>query len=527
MSAHPNNNNVVAAVVGSGGGSRREEEQELLFYAAKAIVSGVSAHDVDLTFRAGGGDALRRQINDTAPRMDATLLMALGYRRRRKKEDDSDSDSEETIKIANLLKRHGADVNQRDTSSEMGSNPVNVASDVGRPQFLQWLIDQGAHIDNNRNTCNNSSSSSSTTPTKPIWMAAQNDHAECVAILAKEAIREPMEASRSRFNTLDALSKKGSTAAYVAMERGNPECVGALAMAGADLRRCFPVNYVLQNNIISPNNNNNNNNNDDRRPSVDPNPGIFPQASMDQAVFSFVTSQCANCCCQIAIVTSSSEEENNNNNNNTIKKKACGQCRLAQFCSRDCQRENWKVHKKCCKRFRTGQDLVSKTGSMPEPKNASFGFELEFGEKDHEPATTTTGGDEDEDETTTPDDPSSDRPVVWEYNAGDRGTPDWRRYPLRIEEKLEGMVSSVVVSGGGEGGGSFSSSPPNKYMYRPGVPEDDGFYPSEFRSARPGTNQPPAHASTNYVFFAGDMLEREVFTGAMRAVRRNGSRTIK
>jgi hypothetical protein len=58
------------------------------------------------------------------------------------------------------------------------------------------------------------------------------------------------------------------------------------------------------------------------------------------------------------------------------------------------------------------------------------------------------------------------------------------------------------------------------FMYCPGKPDNDGMYESGRRSAKP-----PSSVATCHVTF-DDMTEREVYTGASRAVRRNGKREL-
>ena len=93
-----------------------------------------------------------------------------------------------------------------------------------------------------------------------------------------------------------------------------------------------------------------------------------------------------------------------------------------------------------------------------------------------------------------------DTHAVWEYDAGGRGRSDWRRFPARIEEKLERMLE--------HGNGRF--------MYRPGIPSSDGMY-EENMSPRA-----PRNVATVYLYYC-DMIEREVYTGAGRRLRRKGS----
>ena len=108
-----------------------------------------------------------------------------------------------------------------------------------------------------------------------------------------------------------------------------------------------------------------------------------------------------------------------------------------------------------------------------------------------------------------PDNYHPDSHAVWEYDAGGRGSSDWRRYLVRIETSLESMSAM-----GYEMGGS-----PN-FLYCPGKPDNDGMCESGRRSAKP-----PSSVATCHVTF-DDMTEREIYTGASRAVPRNEKREL-
>lgn len=418
-----------------------DDENQLLFFFAQSIASGCTARQVETYLdNSPAGMALRRKINDTIPQAHGTLLMVLAGSR--------DGDDDESIRVAKTLKRYGADVNRAD--SVIGSTPLNVAADFGRTRLVRWLVNQGAAIDVHPRI----------TPTLAIYLTCQNNHAQCTGILVKAAL------DQNKVYTLDAKSKKGTTPGNMCMERGRVECMGALTMGGADARQVFAMYWVPPGYSSDPS-----------APQTDPDPNIQPQASMQQTLLSFTTLQCAQC------QTFSPPEL-----------QQCSRCRMAHYCSRECQKQDYDLHKKCCKRLRKGQDLVSTTAtSLPQPANEPFGFTIPFAGDDFKPCRYHDSDDEEEKE-------DSNRPV-WEYNAGSRGNPDWRRYPIRIEESLESMLSI---------GGP-------RYMYRPGNTRAEGMYEPE-RSAKP-----PPNIATNYVYWA-DMLEREFYTGAIRAVRRNGSR---
>lgn len=409
-------------------------EDQLMYTLANAIASGGPASTVEMVMKAGhAGQVMRRRINSTISAFDATPMMMVAAR----------PDDDESVKVAKTLQKFGAEVDWQDTA--IGSCPLFIAADFGKAKFLRWLIEQGAKIDRGTRI----------STTLPVYTSCQNNHLECVAALCKAAM------DQGKLETLNARSQTGKTPGYVSLERGFVECMGALAQAGADLRRVFAVYWVPASQASMEN-----------APTVDPGKGWQPQSSLMQALISFTTLQCAQC---LVIQPNLSQ---------------CAQCRMAQYCSRECQKKNWKFHKHCCKRLRKGEDLISKDAdSLPDPLNEQYGFEIPFSGKDFE------SGDE--------DGPDDDRPV-WEYNAGTRGKPLWKRYPIYVEESLESMIHIGGV----------------RYMYRPGNIKAEGRYEAGGFSPQ----GPPPNFATNYVYFK-DMLEREVYTGAIRAVRRNGERS--
>ena len=162
----------------------------------RSIGQGSSAEQISLILNAGyAGQALRANINATLPFVDCTLLMAVACR---------PQDDDETIRVAETLVRYGARLDQGD--NKINSCAVCVAADFGKPKFLKWLVDQGARIDRHPNV----------SPTMPIGLAVEKNHMECVAVLAKAAIRAPRDPER--FNTLDSPSIHGNTPAFVALE---------------------------------------------------------------------------------------------------------------------------------------------------------------------------------------------------------------------------------------------------------------------------------------------------------------------
>jgi hypothetical protein len=360
---------------------------------------------------------------------ECTLLMLVAAR---------PGDDDEDVRIAEVLQRHGADVNW---TAAIGSTPLVFAADRGKAKFLRWLVQQGARIDQSLRT----------SPSPPIYMSCQSNQPECVAILGRAALEQGKEW------TLDARSRDGFNPAYISFMRAFVECLGALSMCGADLRRAFSLYWCPADHPPK-----------ETAPEFDPSPIVQPQASLMQAMLSFTTLQCAHC------------------QNISTDLNQCGRCHLAHYCSKECQKKDWKIHKFCCKKLRKGQDMVygeNDPRPLPSPSDEQYGFEIPFAGDDFNARE---------------NDP--ERPV-WEYNAGSRGKADWRRYPALIEEQLEDMLH---IGGG-------------RCMYKPGDKRAKGRY-EETRGPTP-----PPGVATNYVYYC-DMLEREYYTGAIRAVRRNGSR---
>jgi hypothetical protein len=48
----------------------------------------------------------------------------------------------------------------------------------------------------------------------------------------------------------------------------------------------------------------------------------------------------------------------------------CSRCRMAFYCSKQCQKDDWKLHRRCCQQLRQGADLFGSPGdSLPEPSD--------------------------------------------------------------------------------------------------------------------------------------------------------------
>lgn len=389
--------------------------------------------DVERILRRMGRERAESIVNRTDPVSGVTPLMACTniYRQ----------DNDETIRIAQLLMRYGATVDARDTSGP-GVTPLIMAAQEGKPKLLSFLITQGADISLLPLNSN----------TQAIVLAAQNGRAKCVALLAEAAADQGKQ-------ILEARSKVGRTPSYIGVERAFPAVVGALAKAGADLRKACPVYFCINESDL-----------------VDPDPHFADHFALNCAVRSFVSCECTHC--------------GKDNTLDNLSK--CARCRMAYYCSRDCQKQNWAMHKKCCKELRKGQDMFGDPSrGVPSPANEPFGFEESFGAVDQ----VFSGCDDEYDPETHP---------VWEYN--DRGgepvsSSNWCRYPPRIEADLESLMEL--------------GSP--RYMYKPNNESATGQY------EQPLSLCPPPDVATRYVYYC-DMVEREIYTGAARSVRRNGER---
>jgi hypothetical protein len=161
---------------------------------------------------------------------------------------------------------------------------------------------------------------------------------------------------------------------------------------------------------------------------------------------------------------------------------------MANYCSKDCQTKDFKQsHKQVCKRIRTGMDMIDDptNAQLPPPVAQRVGFEDEFAGEDFDPY-------------------CWDESIPkWEYNDASPGqTPIWTQYPPAVEASLESMLED-----------GFSPF----YMYRPGHPDCAG------KRERSMSRHPPEEVATQFVWFS-DMIERDVYKGSARAIRRGGSR---
>lgn len=392
-----------------------------------------------------------------------TPLLACAFR--------SDNDA---VLFAEILLRHGASVEKGSAIS----SPVMIAAQQGKPGLLQVLLNHGA----------DPTRPATGSPTTPICIAAQNGHAEVVALLARAILAQHGDATAATLAAIDATNRDGKTPARLAVEHGETECVGALVRAGADLRRASPMHYSLR--TPTPDNDANVSHfHTDLSTEGNEGGQLGMCSAVDRAVRSRATRSCAEC--GVAKYDPALKA--------VQKVMSCGGCGIAYFCGKECQTKGWNAHKQCCKGLREGGDRVkppvdpaAPAAKAPKIKGRTkevVGFAEPFGPLDmlyH-------GHPDNYDRATHP---------VWEHDEGASGRPRWTRYPARIEAAIESLRTM--------------GSP--RAMYRPGKPDNDGF--EEIGDMSP---TPPPLVSTCYVMFA-EMIEREVYTGATRAVRRNGSR---
>lgn len=331
------------------------------------------------------------------------------------------------------------------------------ATSDGTPEDLQRCIDRGCPWDKPIPGAPSRST--------PINIAAQYQRPENLALLATKALEagrpELLEAPRFRRNRDDRpLNPEGRSPAYLAVQKGNPVCLGVMAKAGANLHRAVPHTWQVFGS-------------DDL---VDPDDGeCMPvHCALVETVMSFTTSMCMSC------LKTKSE---------ATKLKVCNQCKMAYFCSSECQTAKWPLHKKVCKKIKQGADLVTFHDAIPKPAQydeAGFlpfddvidnDLELEEGEREED---------------------WYDATKCWEYY--DLRTQSWRAYPKKVNRSLEGMRD-------------FGMSP--RYMYKPGPMFDDaeGLEEGEL------STDPPPDVATNHVYFC-HMIDHHIYTGCGRRIRR-------
>ena len=326
------------------------------------------------------------------------------------------------------------------------------ATSDGTPAELQRLIDRGYPWDKPLpRSAQLRAGATSPSPTIPINLAAQYLRADNLAVLATKAL------SIGRPELLESCDLKGRSPAYLAIQKGSPECLGVMAKAGANLHRATPHVYQIHGN-------------DNLIDSGE----CFPiHHALNQTTLSFTTRTCLKCY--------------KGNECEGITLKVCNQCKLAYFCSPACQQAKWPEHKKVCKKIRKGSDLVTINETMPRQALVDEGGFLPFDEQIDNDLELEEGEREED---------YYDATKQWEYF--DLSSRTWKPYPKVINRGIEGMHE-------------MDMSP--RYMYKPQDPDAEGMEQYEI------TPNPPSTVSTNHVYYE-HMIDHHVYTGAGRRIRR-------
>ncbi|KAL3795099.1 hypothetical protein ACHAWO_009262 [Cyclotella atomus] len=176
----------------------------------------------------------------------------------------------------------------------------------------------------------------------------QYQRAENLAILATNALvagrPELLEApDLSRIRHPRNLNPEGRSPAYIAVQKGNPICLGIMAKAGANLHRAIPHTWQPTQRHFCEH-------------PLDPDKDMCPvHHALLQTVLSFTTKTCLSCTKSLPEAVAES--------NTPLR--VCSQCKMAWFCNQNCQRAIWQDHKRVCKRVRQGSDMVSLYDDMP------------------------------------------------------------------------------------------------------------------------------------------------------------------
>ena len=188
-------------------------------------------------------------VDRNDPNLGITPLMACSFR-----EPDLGA-----LAMAKLLVDAGACVETPDDGP--GAFPVFMSAQNGKPMLTRFLARQcGARLDR---SCTN-------TPTQPLGIAAQNGHFETVGeILAAAIARGPHVVEA----IIDAPNIEGKSPCHIAVELARVEIAGALAAAGADLRRACPRHYSVFSETI-----------DEMRDNFDPSPDHPVHYALDAAL---------------------------------------------------------------------------------------------------------------------------------------------------------------------------------------------------------------------------------------------------
>lgn len=287
--------------------------------------------------------------------------------------------------------------------------------------------------------------------TIPINIAAQYQRHDNLALLVNKALKE------GRPELLEAPDLAGKTPARLAVQKGNPLCLGVMAKAGANLHRAIP--HVWQYTNRQGNNN-----------LADPDKYSMPiHHALVRTVVSFTTRTCL-CCVK---------------NQNEAKIQVCAQCQMAYFCGAACQKKKWPEHKNVCKKIRKGADLVTFYDTMPRQKLVDEGGFLPFDDVVDNDLGLGEGLNEED---------YYDSSIIWEWY--DCGTMKWNPYPKYVNESLSSLQNM--------------GSP--RYMYKPGDKDAEGMV------ERKQSMNPPNNVATNHAYYH-EMLDHNIYTGCARMMR--------
>jgi len=287
-------------------------------------------------------------------------------------------------------------------------------------------------------------------PTIPLNIAAQYQRHDNLAVLVNKALEE------GRPELLESPDLVGKSPAYLAVQKGNPLCLGVMAKAGANLHRAIP--HVWQFTNRQHNN------------LTDPNEVSMPiHHALVRTVVSFTTRTCL-CCVK---------------NQKEAKLQVCTQCKMAYFCGGECQKKKWPQHKRVCKKIRKGADLVTFHNEMPKQKLVDEDGFLPFDEVVDNDLDLEDGMNEED---------YYDASIIWEWY--DPGTMKWNPYPKHINRSLSGLQDL--------------GSP--RYMYKPGNKDAEG------NEEREQTLNPPNNVATNHAYYS-EMIDHHIYTGCGRMMR--------
>jgi hypothetical protein len=288
-------------------------------------------------------------------------------------------------------------------------------------------------------------------PSHKLNIAAQTKNYHDLAAHVNEALNN---VDKDILETADIYA--GRTAAYWAVQKGSPECLGIMAKAGANLHKACPHVWEIDDSsgfgdgyLIDPSSQ------DDK---------LKVHHALNQTTLSFVTRTCCEC-----------------SSNGHLK--TCSRCRMARYCSEDCQTKGWESHQLVCKRIQTGSDMVTVHKKFPDPSKKNPGGFEPYHELEEDTIVDTKGE-------------RGESNACWEYY--DIETKSWIAYPDELNAAIEDVYSQ----------GTFA-----RYAFRPGCPEAEGIEENPISCA------PSPNVSTHSICFS-HMIDHQIYTGAGRKIRR-------